>query len=644
MAERVVNVRSAALGALACALAFMVSSRSAAGADAAASPTPQPSATASPSFEIHGILRTVLLSQGVSGPGLTPVEGPGFINGAPAAPVSPYDPFSAAPLVPGNVAQEQVSLDASWSARGLSLEAIGGVEALNGDRTNEAYWAEPLMPQDNPHLGSAATGYAVAFPTHPGVDDFGGARAGLTQVRASLDRAGVTVRAGWFDLGQTLPCVFTPPVTTNALPSLTMKTPESLAPGPFALDAWDASRSTLPLRGFDLSADTGAISLEAADAELPAPPGTPARMETLSAGRSFTGGDGWMVQWLHVHTGGDPILTTTDFGALPTVVHTGQGPFATSVLNGQRDTITGAGGTFEAPLGLHATIDGAFSSYQADRIDNRGVAVDGFVHAGLSHGLGDGRIGLDFYRFGPTYATMILPYGAPENIWSVAYSWPGPWLKSDFQLVDSSTAGVNRQGPLISYSRDDGRNQLYVTWARFRQVSPFTVDDGRSLGFVEGFFLIQGDPLDTTTGSFQRANVYVGRDLGRFGDIGLDFSDDDLHRPYSGGARLDAVSFDAPQYVVSLTKRASSHVAAAVGFAYFGTRGSWAGIGPPNVDFAMKSGFAGAQIAEPDGAFMITARRSVFGGAPYFGPSFRVRYGPPDFLATTLFVERRLPF
>ncbi|HET9343841.1 MAG TPA: hypothetical protein VFO25_13085 [Candidatus Eremiobacteraceae bacterium] len=557
---------------------------------------------------------------------------------------SPYDPFSAAPLVPGDVAQEQVSLDASWHRRTFSLEAIGGVEALDGDRTNEAYWAEPMQPQDDPHLGSTVTGYAVAFPTHPGIDDYTGARAGLTQIRASFERAGVSLRAGWFDLGQTLACVFTPPATTNALPSLTMKTPESLAPSPFALDAWDASPSTLPLRGFDLAGDAGAISLEAADAALPALPGTPARMETLFAGRSFAGGDGWMVQWLHVHTGGDPILTTTDFGALPTIEQTGQGPFALSVLDGQRETITGAGANFETPLGLHATIDGAFSSYQADRIDNRGVAVDGFVHAGLSHRLGDGRVGVDFYRFGPTYATMILPYGAPENIWSVAYSWPGPWLKSDFQLVDSSTAGVNRQGPLISYSRDDGRNQLYVTWARFRQISPFTVSDGRALGFVEGFFLIQSDPLDATTGSFQRANVYVGHELGRFGDLGLDFSDDDLHRPYAGGERLDAVSFDAPQYVVSLTKRASSHLVAAAGFAYFGTRGSWAGAGPPNVDFAMKAAFAGAQIAEPDGAFMVTARRSVFGGSPYFSPSFNLRYGSPDFLATTLFVERRLPF
>lgn len=92
----------------------------AANADASPSPQPSPSAVIG-KIELAGELRTVLLSQGVAGPGLTPVEGPGFVDGAPAAPVSPYDPFSAAPLVPGNVAQAQVSLDATWHGPGVTL-------------------------------------------------------------------------------------------------------------------------------------------------------------------------------------------------------------------------------------------------------------------------------------------------------------------------------------------------------------------------------------------------------------------------------------------------------------------------------------------------------------------------------------------
>lgn len=634
------SIVTRSLIALACVIAV------GAAANADASPTPQPSATpAVAKIQLSGILRSVLLSQGAAGPGLSPIDGPSFVRGGLAAPVSPYDPFSAAPLVPGDVAQEQLSLDASWRSRNVTLSAMGGVEALDGDRTNEAYWVEPLDPQDNPHLGSPATGYGVAFPTHPGSDDYVGARAGLTQVRAAFDNDAVTLRAGWFDLAQTLPSVFAAAPTTNALPSLLMRTPESLAPGPFGLNAWDASSTTLPLRGFDLSAAAGAISIEAADAALPSLPGTPARMETVSSGRSFDDGNGWIVQWLHVHSGGDPITTSTDFGAnaLPSI--TPQGVLASSILDGQRETIVGAKDTFEAPLALQATIEGAYSIYDADVLGSVGSDRDGFAHGGLSHALGSARLGFDYYRFDPGFATMVLPYGAPENIWSVAYSWPGPWLKSDFQLVDSSTVGVNREGPLFSYRRDDGRNQLYVTWGKFKQIRPFTTADGAETGFVDGFFLIQFDTLHPTIGSFQRTNAYVGRDLGRFGDLGIDFSDDVLDRPAPRFETIDGVSLDAPQYVVSLTKRATSHIAAAVGFGYFGTRGSWADGSVVNVDFAMRAVFAGAQIAEPDGAFMVTARRSSFGGAPYFNTvATGLRYGSPDFNATTLFVERRLPF
>ena len=41
---------------------------------------------------------------------------------------------------------------------------------------------------------------------------------------------------------------------------------------------------------------------------------------------------------------------------------------------------------------------------------------------------------------------VILPYGVPENVWSVAWSWPGQWLKSTYQAVDNSIIGINREG------------------------------------------------------------------------------------------------------------------------------------------------------------------------------------------------------
>jgi len=104
--------------------------------------------------------------------------------------------------------------------------------------------------------------------------------------------------------------------------------------------------------------------------------------------------------------------------------------------------------------------------------------------------------------------------------------------------------------------------------------------------------------------------------------------------------RGNAVSFDAPQYVVSLSGHPTARVAASAGIGYFGTRGSWADGSQTNVDFGMRVAFAGAQIAAPGGAYMLTVRRSVLRGTPYFAAFGSL--GSPDFDATTVFLERQL--
>src|SRR5579863_8831343 len=219
---------------------------------ASASAVPSPSPTPAPHrIELQSTLSLLALTQAVSGPGLTPVEGPAFSHGAPAAPVSPYDVFSGAPLVPGNVQQNQFALDAAWHASGIAVGIDLGVESLVGDRTNQAYWAEPLQPQDDVHLGAAANTYAIVFPTHPGADDYNAVRGGVEQVRITADRDALQVRGGWFGLAQNLPCVFTPPAGTGVVPGLLPKTPESLNPSTPGLDDWTSMPSSLPLRGFD---------------------------------------------------------------------------------------------------------------------------------------------------------------------------------------------------------------------------------------------------------------------------------------------------------------------------------------------------------------------------------------------------------
>src|SRR5271166_1645383 len=104
-------------------------------------PSPSPAATPAPNPTFRPIvfaasLNTVFLTQGASGPGLQPVEGPSFAAGGLAAPVSPYDPLTGAPMVPGNVGQNQISLTALWTARAYHGGADLSAESLFSDRTN----------------------------------------------------------------------------------------------------------------------------------------------------------------------------------------------------------------------------------------------------------------------------------------------------------------------------------------------------------------------------------------------------------------------------------------------------------------------------------------------------------------------------
>ena len=612
-------------------------------AAASAPPDPSPTPTATPrGVQLQSTLNLLALTQAASGAGLRPVEGPTFAQGAPAAPVTPYDVFSGAPLVPGNVQQNQFLLDALWGARGVSVGIDLGVESLFGDRTDQAYWAEPLQPQDDVHLGTAANTYAIVFPTHPGTDDYNAVRGGVEQVRVSADGDALMLRGGWFAMTQTLPSVFTPPVGTGVVPGLLLKTPESLNPSTPDLDDWTSAASTLSLRGFDASYTANHMTVEAADALLPSLPGTLARLESGSASRFDDRGRGVIVQWIHAFTGGDPISTSAGFGADFAIVPSDQGPFTVSMLHGQRETIAGAKGVTSIGSSLLATLEYAHSRYASDGLGKPQAVGGSFAHVALSRAIGPTTAAIHYYRFEPTFATMILPYGVPENIWSVAYSWPGPWLKSNFQLVDSSTLGVNRQGPLYSLTFAAQHLQASASYSAFRQIAPLTAQDAPNLGFVEGFFLVQRDAAAATLGTFRRFNAYVGVPS-RIGTFGLDFVDDGLHRDGRASEPIDTVTYDAPQYVASLTRQAGSRVVASLGEGYFGTRGTWEDDASTNVDFGMHVAFAGAQFDErPGDAVMLTLRRSTLRGRPYFGALGALRYGSPDLDATTVVLEQRV--
>ncbi|HXW51707.1 MAG TPA: hypothetical protein VEJ41_06920, partial [Candidatus Acidoferrales bacterium] len=559
-------------------------------APVSADPAPQPSASAAVwQTSIAGF--TSLVDQSTNGPGTQPPEGPGFANGSPLSPMTPYDTFSSAPMTPGVAGIAQFGILESYTSSKIiaSLHAsVGGVE---GSVTNAAYWTENLMPALNPHLGSQALPYAIRFPTSAGQDDAGVARAAIDGFAIGSASGAWQLRAGYFDLAQTERFVFVQPPLTNQSPETSLAPAESLGNGAPSLDAWPTPPPGLPLDGLDANAHQGSWSAEISDAALPALPGTAARIENASLfwdrGSSHVSG-----QCIHLSTGGAATATTALFGAGAALDPSPQGLLPTSTLGGQRSTIVGVHAAFAVVRTLGAAVDFGRAWYDASDVFEPGTSKPGdYLHAGLTQPLGSASASLDLYRFEPRYATAILPYGAPENVWSVAWSWPGIWLKSTYQLADNTAVGANRQGYRLHFTQDGRTLDLHAAFAEFHQIDPSGVDLANQTGFVEGFFLPE-QPEFETFGLQKQAATWLAWHPNSW-TATFDFVDDAMHRDAAPSQPQDGVSYEAPQTVLTVSKSLSRKLLAAAGFARYSMLGSWAHGASTNVDYQQNVAFAG---------------------------------------------------
>jgi hypothetical protein len=313
-----------------------------------------------------------------------------------------------------------------------------------------------------------------------------------------------------------------------------------------------------------------------------------------------------------------------------------QGPLPTSTLGGQQQTIAGLRGAFHATRWLDATVELGRAWYDAQHVLEPGTqAPGGFYHIGASHPFGRAAVSADFYRWEPRYATAILPYGIPENVWSVAWSWPGVWLKSNYQLADDTAVGTNRQGFRIRYTLDKGPIEIHAAYSRFSQIDQSVVSNINQVGFVEGFFLPQFNDSGTT-GVQHQYGLWVAWHPA-FGDVKLDYINDTEHRDFVPLHPEDAVSYQAPQVVVTYSRSLGKRATADVGYGSFAMRGSWA-FGPlTNVDYQQSIAFVGAQFAEsPHAAVLVALRHANFTGLPSqpLGPS-------PAFSGSLVVVEQR---
>ena len=605
--------------------------------EASASPTESPSPTPRPGTIRLGIdAHTTFISQGTNGPGIVPPEAAGFAAGSPLSPLSPYDTFSSAPLVPGNASESGLVLTPIYYGRGFDLHVALAAGYVRGSVTNAAYWGESLTPSLNPHLGAQMLPYQILFPTHAGQDDGTGFVASVLSGAITSKDGDLALKAGWFDLAQTVPFVFVQPALTNALPAIGLATPETLGDGPPNLDAWAQSSQQLQLHGLDFVGKHDLATLELTDAALPSLPGTGARLIGGTFVIDHGEGTKYSATYDHVSTGGALVSTTILYGGDAQLIPTPQGPLPASMIGGQRQRLYGLAASFHAARALDGIAEYGHSTYDADHVAEPGTGQAGnYEHLGLTHPLGRATVAFDYYRNEAYYAQELLPYGAPENVWSVAWSWPGQWLKSNYQLIDDFPVNIDRQGYRVKANwKTPGNVDLRASFANFGQIDPITYTNARKTGFIDGFFLPQPDDAATLGRQHQYA-LFAGWHPS-FADVTVDYTEDTMRRNAVLAHPEDTVSYDTPELVLTIARHVGSHALVSAGLARYGMRGTF-GQGYTNVDFAERVAFAGVELQQnAHASALLSLRRTTFGGLPsqLGGP-------PPDFAGTLLVFEQR---
>ncbi|MBV9232742.1 MAG: hypothetical protein JO030_01760 [Candidatus Eremiobacteraeota bacterium] len=599
---------------------------------AVATPSPAPSPT--PRFSLGGNGENVFVDQATRGPGTQPPEGPRFAAGSPISPMSPYDWFTSAPVTPGVAGVAQYRVTGTYHATGVDFAATLGFGGVNGSTTNALYWSEPLIPNLNDHALSRVVPYAIVFPTHAGQDDASVVSAALLGASASAPDGSWRVRGGYFDLAQSDRFVFAPPPLTSVVPSLGAQTAETLGPGMPTIKDWPASPSSLPLLGVDGTWHHGGLSAEVTDALLPALPNTNLRltMGSLALDRGDVGR--FSVQVGHFWTSGDPISTTTFFGVSPHIYRGVQGRLFTSTLAGQTETIAGARAFFHPARSWDLLAELGRAWYDASLVRFPGASHFGnYEHFKLARHIGKDVASIEYHRFDPTYATLIAPYGIPENIWSVAWSWPGVWLKSTYQLVDNTIVGANRAGIRLTYDHNSKVVEAHVALGDWRQLFPTTKLNASQVGFVDGFFLLQRNGFGTL-GRDRQVGLYLAWHLPA-DDLTFDGVEDYLSRPADAGQSIDTVATRAPQMVVSWAHHFNDRLLTVAGYGRYQLSGTWATT-PVNAVYGDL--FGGVQFATgPHTALLVEARRYALIGLPSIpgGP-------PPDMHGTALIVDQRI--
>jgi hypothetical protein len=559
----------------------------------AAAPAPSPAATTKPpsKFNLGIDTYTSGANNQMVGPGTTPAEGANFAAGGQPAPGTPYDMFSGGPLVTGEGLSQDFLLKPSYAvSRFFDVTTTIGYGSASGTGNVVNYWGDAIMPSINPNVGSRAFTLSPAFPTHNGQNPVSGTKLGFLSGAIVNHDGNGALTVGWFSLHQSVPWALSQAPWQNVPFQLSPQLPQSIGDGPPTDDVLKEGPTVLPLSGADFWVKDNITTLEVASADLPAPSTSPARILTASVLQDHGSGLRYSLQVTGLNEQG-PDTGTVVFGGGATLVNN----VPLSTVQAQHMFVLGLGAA--VPLG---TSDGevrlGYSCYNAvgTAMSTPGCSGGNYYYGKLHHGFSAFDVAVEGVRFDPTYAPAILDYGTLENVWSYPAAWPGTFLRGDYQLVDNSEVGPNRQGGKITGTTIVAGVEVRLAFAQYSQVQSYNASDAFTPGFVEPYFL----PQVTAAGTIGTEQHFEGWFNYRapWATVTLDLGQVNTWRPAPTGQPQDNVVMQYPSGVLTLSRDFGPKVFGAAGVGRFGLNGQFDTSGVDNASLAENLVFAGLEL------------------------------------------------
>jgi len=528
--------------------------------------------------------------QQLAGPGITPAEGPAFSAGGALAPGTPYDFFSGASQSTGQGISQDFLLKPVFAVNShVDVSATVGYGSASGTGNVVNYWGDAIMPSINTNLGSRAFTLRPAFTTHNGQDPISATKLGFLSGSIMDHNGNGGVTLGYFDLHQTLPFAMSQAPWVSTPFQVVPQLPGSIGDGAPTIDVLKGNPEFLPLSGVDAWYKAGLGTFEFASALMPAPTDSPARVTTASVVLDHGSGLRYEGQMTMLNQSG-PETGRVLFGSGATLTN----GVPQSTLSGQHQFVVGIGSAFTFGQ-MDADLNYGYSCYNAigTAATTSSCTSGNHFYGKLHHGFPHFDASIEGVRNEASYAPAIMNYGTIENVWTYPAAWPGSFLRGNYQLVDNSMVGPNRQGFRLASTFIIAGVEVRLSYGRYAQIQALDNTSSFASGFVEPYFLPQLS--GGSIGVEQHAEgwfIYHAK----WADIVLDLSQINMWR--AGTAPVlgnDAVRMSYPMGTLSLTRPFGPKVTGTVGVGRFALNGQFNTAGSNNADLSQDVVFAGAQ-------------------------------------------------